>query len=52
MSAPAAQHSRSRWAPAIALPVITLGGYAALFIAGTVVGIIDAVPVPRIKGVN
>jgi len=38
--------------PAIALPVITLGGYPALFISGAVVGIIGAVLVTRIKGVK
>ena len=38
--------------PAVALPVITLGGYPALFIAGAVVGIIGAVLVTRIKGVK
>jgi hypothetical protein len=36
----------------MAFPVITLGGYPALFIAGAVGRIIDAVPVTRIKGVN
>lgn len=36
----------------MALPVITLGGYPALFIANAVVGIIDAVFVIRIKGVK
>lgn len=38
--------------PAIAFPVITLGGYPALFIGGAVVGIIGAVLVTRIKGVK
>lgn len=38
--------------PALALPVITLGGYPALFISGAVVGIIGAVLVTRIKGVK
>lgn len=39
-------------APAMALPVITLGGYPALFIAGAIVAIIDAVLVTRIQGVT
>ena len=38
--------------PAIAFPVITFGGYPALFIGGAVVGIIGAVLVTRIKGVK
>ncbi|GAB5080818.1 MFS transporter [Arthrobacter sp. AD-310] len=38
--------------PALAFPVITLGGYPALFIGGAVVGIIGAVLVARIKGVK
>ncbi|MHC6593854.1 MFS transporter [Arthrobacter sp. C152] len=38
--------------PALAFPVITLGGYPALFIGGAVVGIIGAVLVTRIKGVK
>ncbi|WP_246084613.1 MFS transporter [Pseudarthrobacter phenanthrenivorans] len=38
--------------PAVALPVITLGGYPALFISGAVVGIIGAALVTRIKGVK
>ncbi|WP_455836257.1 MFS transporter [Pseudarthrobacter siccitolerans] len=38
--------------PAIAFPVITLGGYPALFIGGAVVGIIGAALVTRIKGVK
>jgi hypothetical protein len=33
-------------------PVLRLGGYPALVIAGAVVAIIDAVPVTRIKGVT
>lgn len=38
--------------PALALPVITLGGYPALFLGGAAVGIIGAVLVTRIKGVK
>lgn len=38
--------------PALALPVITLGGYPALFLGGAFVGIIGAVLVTRIKGVK
>ncbi|MDQ0730912.1 MFS transporter [Arthrobacter sp. B1I2] len=38
--------------PALAFPVITLGGYPALFIGGAVVGILGAVLVTRIKGVK
>ncbi|MBT2515049.1 MFS transporter [Arthrobacter sp. ISL-30] len=38
--------------PAVAFPVIAMGGYTALFIGGAVVGIIGAVLVTRIKGVK
>jgi MFS family permease len=38
--------------PAVAFPVITLGGYPALFLGGAAVGIIGAVLVTRIKGVK
>lgn len=38
--------------PALAFPVITLGGYPALFLGGAVIGIIGAVLVTRIKGVK
>ncbi|CAH0289828.1 Multidrug resistance protein MdtL [Arthrobacter sp. Bi83] len=38
--------------PAVAFPVIALGGYTALFLGGAVVGIIGAVLVTRIKGVK
>ncbi|WP_026548311.1 MFS transporter [Paenarthrobacter nicotinovorans] len=38
--------------PAIAFPVIALGGYPALFLGGAVVGIIGALLVTRIKGVK
>ncbi len=38
--------------PAVAFPVIALGGYPALFLGGAVVGIIGALLVTRIKGVK
>lgn len=38
--------------PAVAFPVIALGGYPALFLGGAVVGIIGAILVTRIKGVK
>jgi MFS family permease len=38
--------------PAVAFPVIALGGYPALFLGGAAVGIIGAVLVTRIKGVK
>jgi MFS family permease len=38
--------------PAIAFPVIALGGYPALFLGGAAVGIIGALLVTRIKGVK
>ncbi len=38
--------------PAVAFPVIAFGGYPALFLGGAAVGIIGAVLVIRIKGVN
>ncbi|WP_054012784.1 MFS transporter [Arthrobacter sp. ERGS1:01] len=38
--------------PAVAFPIIALGGYTALFITGAVFGLIGAVLVTRIKGVK
>jgi MFS family permease len=38
--------------PAVAFPVIALGGYPALFLGGAAVGIIGAILVTRIKGVK
>jgi MFS family permease len=38
--------------PAVAFPVIALGGYPALFLGGAAVGIIGALLVTRIKGVK
>ncbi|WP_081709943.1 MFS transporter [Arthrobacter sp. 35W] len=38
--------------PALAFPVIALGGYPALFIGGAVIGLIGAALVTRIKGVK
>ncbi|WP_427017671.1 MFS transporter [Pseudarthrobacter sp. P1] len=38
--------------PALAFPVIALGGYPALFLGGAVVGLVGAALVTRIKGVK
>ncbi|GAB3541695.1 MFS transporter [Arthrobacter tecti] len=38
--------------PVVAVPIITLGGYPALFITGAVIGLIGAALVTRIKGVQ
>lgn len=38
--------------PAVAFPVIALGGYPALFLGGAAIGIVGALLVTRIKGVN